>query len=61
MSRVLRSAAAAATGDDEVNDPDLREEIELVSVLVAAAQRRAEHLSLREIDRLLGVPRAATT
>ncbi|MDE9365512.1 hypothetical protein PZ938_07830 [Luteipulveratus sp. YIM 133132] len=54
MERSLVSSVNDDGGDD-VNDRDLREEIELVAVLAAAARLRARRLTLAEIDRLLGV------
>ena len=52
MNRVIVSSPGS---EDDVNDPDLDDEIELVAVLVAAARRSVGRLTLPEIDRLLGV------
>ena len=40
---------------DDLQDDDLRQEIELVSDLVLAASASDHQLSLAEIDRILGV------
>ncbi|WP_197275061.1 hypothetical protein [Luteipulveratus halotolerans] len=52
MNRVIVSSPSS---EDDVNDPDLDDEIELVAVLVAAARRSVGRLSLSEIDQLLGI------
>jgi hypothetical protein len=51
----LSPAQAAAGADDELQDTDLRDEIELVADLVVAASASDGPLSLAEIDRILGV------
>jgi hypothetical protein len=48
-------AQADAAPEDELQDTDLREEIELVADLVVAASASEGPLSLPEIDRILGV------
>ncbi len=51
----LSAAQPAAGPDDELQDTDLRDEIELVADLVVAASASEGPLSLAEIDRILGV------
>jgi hypothetical protein len=51
----LPPAPTAGGPDDELQDADLRDEIELVADLVVAASGSEGPLSLAEIDRILGV------
>lgn len=38
-----------------LDDEELRDEIELLAIVMARVNEQSEHLSLDEIDRLLGV------
>jgi hypothetical protein len=55
LSAAPPAAGPAAGSDDELQDTDLRDEIELVADLVVAASASDGPLSRAEIDRILGV------
>ena len=58
LDHTVASGVPGETGADDLQDDDLRQEIELVADLVVAASASDGPLSPAEIDRILGVNRA---
>jgi len=57
LDLTAQSGLPGETGADDLQDDDLRQEIELVADLVVAASASDGPLTTAEIDRILGVRR----